>query len=134
MYSILNYLTGYDITVSGSSGTVGSDDYSNSQIGATQISLNTKTTGNLELSDDVDYLKFELTAKTTVTIESLGTLNNGNFEIYKEGISTRLFSGSFNNYNIETDNLTLDAGVYYIKVYSILNYLTGYDITVSGSM
>ena len=115
-------------------GTVGSDDYSNSQIGATQISLNTKTTGNLELSDDVDYLKFELTAKTTVTIESLGTLNNGNFEIYKEGISTRLFSGSFNNYNIETDNLTLDAGVYYIKVYSILNYLTGYDITVSGSM
>jgi hypothetical protein len=130
IYSILNYLTDYQIAIKGSSGIVNHDDYSNTQSSAAEVSLNTTTTGSLELSDDIDYLKFELTEQTTISIEALTTLNLANYEIYKQGLSNKIFDSSFNNNSTKIDNLTLDSGVYYIKIYSILNYLTDYQIAI----
>ena len=116
-------------------GVVSSDDYSNDLASAQAIDLNIAVTGDLEVSDDVDYFTFTLNQQTTVEFEKesrLGTVGQASafyFTVYDSANNNLL-----QNYTTSLDkhSLTLNAGTYYIRTSTISNDITGYRFILNA--
>ena len=130
-----NDITGYEFTLNATSGSVVNDDYSNTIVNAKEIDLNTLITGDLEVSDDIDYFKFTLTERSTISFEkksnsgTIGTSTWSYFSIYNK-VGTRLLNESIQD-NVTTHSLTLDSGVYIVKIETFSNDITGYEFILN---
>ena len=130
-----NDSTGYELILN--STTVINDDYSNTLDNAHPISFNAQTTGNLEVSDDIDYFRFTIDSETSIEFERLsvagdvGQAQFANFEVYNS--SGTILLQDFILYNrTAIHSLTLDRGVYYIKISTYSNNITGYQLILNN--
>lgn len=114
------------------------DDHPNTTTNVTTINLNSEVTGNLELSDDVDYFKFVLTETKTVEFEresvngTVGQAKYAYFDVYNNA-GSRILDDSVNQYSVTKQSLTLTAGTYYIKIATFGNDVTGYRLILNSS-
>jgi len=126
---VSNDLTGYVFRLN-TSNSISTDDYSNTKSNAQEVDLNTEITGDIELSNDVDYFKFVLTEQTTVAFErqsvtgNIGQENLARFKVY-DGNGVELLDDYLSRFS-KKQILTLDSGNYYIEISPVSNDLTGY--------
>ena len=112
-----------------------SDDYSNESSHAYVIDLDVEVTGDLEISDDIDFFKFTLRQQTTVEFDKSSRSGNvGNSDTFYFDV----FDDSNNNLlhvytsNSDKHSLTLGAGTYYIRVKTFDDDITGYRFILNS--
>ncbi|MGE3315232.1 MAG: matrixin family metalloprotease [Planctomycetaceae bacterium] len=73
------------------SGSGGADDHGNSATGASTITIGTSVAGNLEVTSDQDWFKFQATAGITYTFQTaLGSLSDSVIRLYNTNGATLL--------------------------------------------
>lgn len=103
-----------------------SDDHGNTSATATVVAAPGSRAGRLEKSGDVDFFKFTIAARTTLTLKSTGSIDTYATLYNSAGsVVTEVddISSSDLNFSIRR---TFAAGTYYLKV-------EGYDDTVTGA-
>ena len=92
-----------------------SDDHGNMPATATFIGANSSTDGTLEQGGDVDYFRFVVSARTTLTVESTGNTDTvGRLEASDGSVlASNDDGGSGSNFRIREE---VSAGTYYIQV------------------
>ena len=120
------------------------DDHGNDQLSATLVELPSETVGAIDPLDDVDWFRFEVSARDTIVIESTGDLDTRAslfgacggipsgascdpddewfFSLYDVDIAGSDDSGDGLNFRIEG---TLNAWTYFLRVQSYKNATTG---------
>ncbi|MCB4776586.1 MAG: hypothetical protein LGB73_07455, partial [Sulfurovum sp.] len=96
--------------------TEGSDDHSNSIVGATPINPNSRTAGKLDFGQDEDYFKVIIpeSGTLTVTTETNPEMDTYGYLYDKKGDAiVRNNNGSTLNFRISR---SVTAGIYYVKV------------------
>ena len=133
-------------TTSGKAGTNRSidnpiDDNLTDRANTHLVHLNVEVTGDLEVSNEIDYFKFILNEQTTVDFETqsvyglVGQASIVKFEIYNN--SNNHLAGIVSGSETETHFITLDSGIYYIKIttaatLSSYNEVSGYRFIFNG--
>ena len=110
-----------------------SDDHGNMPATATFIGANSSTAGTLEQGGDVDYFRFVVSARTTLTVESTGNTDTvGQLEASDGSVlaSNDDGAGSGVNFRIREE---VSAGTYYIQVSGFLNDVGPYTLVVSSA-
>ena len=104
------------------------NDHCDTRSAATLVALPGGMGGAIDPGNDTDYFRFEVSASSTVTIES--TFSGGNvdtvgtlFDARGSRIAQDDDSGSYFHFRIER---TLDAGTYYVRVNSLGATAGGY--------
>ena len=107
------------------------DDHGDDFLSATQIKLGESQSGRIETPDDEDYFIFGVGRQTSVAIYTTGSLNTAGrlFDINDSSIASDRYSGAGSNFRIEQ---TLDAGVYYIRVWSNRRTPGAYELHVES--
>ena len=99
----------------GGGGGGSSDDHSNTRSGATEVSLGSSHSGEIETGSDVDYFRVQVGESGTLTVYTTGSLDTKGELQSSSG--SRLTSnddgGSGLNFRIER---SVSAGTYYVKV------------------
>ena len=100
------------------------DDHSDERVRATRVGRNSSTRGRLERGGDSDYFRFELPSRSTVVIETTGSVDTvGSLE---ESAGDEVVSnddgGVDLNFKIER---TLEPGTYFVRV-------SGYSFAVGN--
>ena len=109
---------------SGGGGGGSSDDHSNTRSGATEVSLGSSHSGEIETGSDVDYFRVQVGESGTLTVYTTGNLDTKGELQSSSG--SRLTSnddgGSGSNFRIER---SVSAGTYYVKVEGFSSSSTG---------
>lgn len=115
-------------------------EYNNTKASANEIQVNTAYTGNIPTSDDKDYYKFSIPAKSKVSIK-LQIPRKGADELfaatlYKADGTSRITetATAATSLTARSTEKTLEAGEYYVAVYSgrgEVNDSIDYNLTVS---
>jgi hypothetical protein len=115
----------YEIGFYGKSGVVYVDDYPNLTEEAHNINFNTQLNGRLETSGDIDCFVFTLNKTTTIEFEKQTVYTGANgynrayFNLFEAwGETAQLLNESFSSYSASKHILTLEAGTYYIEIFS----------------
>lgn len=122
----------YTFAVSGSGTAAPTDDHGNTSATATVVaSLPASRLGVLNYAGDVDYFRFTLTSRTTVTLSTAGSTDVVGY-LYNASGSQLAFNddgAGYPNFRIVT---TLAAGTYYVKVAGYSSSITGaYTLSLS---
>ena len=90
------------------------DDHSNTHNGATQTSLNSSSSGTIEISGDVDYFRIEVNTSGELTVETTGNLDTvGELRDHTGSRLANNDGGNGSNFRIHRN---VSAGTYYVKV------------------
>ena len=95
-----------------------SGDDGDSRSNATRVSLPSQTSGEIGPGDDVDYFRFEVSARGEVLVRTTGGLNTLGVLYDADGaeVATDNDGGEGTNFRIHRE---LDAGAYYVRVYAL---------------
>ena len=99
------------------------DDYGNTLAGAKGVTVPSALSGKLD-AGDLDVFKFILTAATSVTLRTTGSIDTyGTLFASNGSIITEADDAADLNFSIRRK---LNAGTYYLEV-------SGYDATINGA-
>lgn len=120
----------------GSGSGTGGDDHSNDMANATLVTVPSKTSGVIQVSDDTDWYRFAaFTGQQYVFSTELGTLSDTTLVLYSTDATTALLSnddyGSTLASRIEWT--APSSGVYYLKVAAYRSETGSYALDVTGS-
>ena len=120
----------FESSSGGGGGGGSSDDHSNTRSGATEVSLGSSRSGEIETGSDVDYFRVQVGESGTLTVYTTGSLDTKGELQSSSG--SRLASnddgGSGSNFRIER---SVSAGTYYVKVESYSSRTGSYTIHAS---
>ena len=106
------------------------DDHSDTQSGATSLSLGSSLAGRIATRDDVDYFEVQVREAGALTVYTTGSLDTeGTLETSSgDRLERDLWDGDGKNFRIER---TVGAGTYYVKVEGRIRYTGDYTIHTS---
>ena len=109
------------------------DDHGDLISTATNLQLNSSTTGRIEIVGDSDYFRFSVATTQLLTINSIGSLDTFGYLINSSGrvIASNENGGLGDNFRISKE---LSAGTYYIIVRGYTSAMTGfYGLSIVSS-
>ena len=109
------------------------DDHSDDRVRATRVGRNSSTRGRLERAGDSDYFRFDLPSRSTVVIETTGSVDTvGSLE---EGAGDEVASNDDDgvdfNFKIER---TLEPGTYFVRVRGYSFAVGNYVLRISNRL
>ncbi len=121
------------VEVGGNGGGGGAGDDHGDDIGsATSVSVPSSTDGELETGSDRDYFRFSVSAATTLTVGTTGSLDTYGRLLDGGGhlLTADDDNGDGRNFKIERD---VDAGTYYVEVREFTSATGTYQLDVSAA-